>query len=217
MWPRARRSVGEFIYIRNPDVVNNIPLFPLQSVLFPSGRMALQIFEVRYIDLIRDCMRNDTGFGVVRLLSGGEVADQRGHKVSFDVTGCYARIVDWHALQSGRLGIVIEGEKLFDVIDHVNESNGLITADVEWNSPQNVALNTDIDSELVGLYQKLIRHPEVAKLGYSTDIKTPVELSMRLAQLLPMDAITKQALLVEPNCDTRVAHIQQLLRELGGG
>ena len=41
-----------------------IPLFPLNVVLFPEGELKLRIFESRYIDMVRDCFRNDTGFGI---------------------------------------------------------------------------------------------------------------------------------------------------------
>ena len=51
-----------------------IPVFPLSSVLFPTGRLPLQIFEQRYLDLVRDCLKQDTGFGMVWITEGEEVA-----------------------------------------------------------------------------------------------------------------------------------------------
>ena len=55
--------------------MKEIPLFPLPLVLFPGGRLPLQIFEVRYLDMVKSCMRENSGFGVVMLETGGEVFD----------------------------------------------------------------------------------------------------------------------------------------------
>ena len=89
--------------------MTEVPLFPLSAVLFPYGRMPLQIFEQRYLDLVRECRRNDSGFGVVWIKSGGEVAHPEATAPTLAEYGCYARIVDWDQLDSGLLGITVEG------------------------------------------------------------------------------------------------------------
>jgi hypothetical protein len=78
-----------------------IPLFPLSTILFPGGPLVLRIFEARYLDLVKRCMRDGTGFGVVQIREGQEAG---GPALTFDV-GTYARIVDFSQQPDGLLGI----------------------------------------------------------------------------------------------------------------
>ena len=77
-----------------------IPLFPLRSVLFPRGKLSLQIFERRYIDLVSQSLRDGSGFGVILLKDGDEVIKPGGNQELHPV-GTYARIVDWDQLDNG--------------------------------------------------------------------------------------------------------------------
>jgi hypothetical protein len=105
-----------------------IPLFPLGTVLFPGGPLPLRIFETRYIDLVRRCLRDDSGFGVVLIREGVEAG---GPALTYDV-GTYARIVDFSQQPDGLLGIRAAGERRFRIIERRRERDGLNVADVEW-------------------------------------------------------------------------------------
>jgi hypothetical protein len=105
-----------------------VPLFPLRTVLFPGGPLPLRIFETRYIDLVRRCMRDGSGFGVVLIREGAEAG---GPALTFDV-GTYARIVDFSQQTDGLLGIRAEGERRFQVLERRRERDGLNVARVEW-------------------------------------------------------------------------------------
>jgi hypothetical protein len=89
-----------------------LPLFPLQSVLFPGGRLALKVFEARYLDMVSDCLRRGTGFGVVCLTRGGEVRRASG-EVRFESTGVVARIDEVDAEQPGVLRLACRGTHRF--------------------------------------------------------------------------------------------------------
>jgi len=106
-----------------------IPLFPLGTVLFPGGPLPLRIFEARYIDLVRRCMREDTGFGVVLLKEGSEAG--AGPTATSDV-GTYARIVDFSGQPDGLLGIEARGERRFRILARSRARDGLNLAEVEW-------------------------------------------------------------------------------------
>ena len=95
--------------------MSEIALFPLSSVLLPSGRMSLQIFEQRYLDLVAHCMRESEGFGIVWLQQGSEVSGASLDTPNVGEYGTYARIVDWDQLPNGLLGITIEGQEPFDL------------------------------------------------------------------------------------------------------
>ena len=87
--------------------METIALFPLNSVMFPKGRVSLQIFESRYVDMIRQCLRETSGFGVVLIATGSEVA-RSGEKLDVHRVGTYCEIVDWNQLPNGLLGITAE-------------------------------------------------------------------------------------------------------------
>jgi Lon protease-like protein len=112
-----------------PAPQTGIPLFPLGTVLFPGGPLPLRIFEARYIDLVRRCLRENTGFGVVLLREGEEVGD--GPTETCDV-GTYARIVDFSGQPDGLLGIEARGERRFRILARRRARDGLNLADVEW-------------------------------------------------------------------------------------
>ena len=56
-----------------------LPLFPLKTVLFPDGVLPLKVFEARYVDMVRECMKSDAPFGVVLIRSGQEVGAASHH------------------------------------------------------------------------------------------------------------------------------------------
>jgi Lon protease-like protein len=112
-----------------PTPHTGIPLFPLGTVLFPGGPLPLRIFEARYIDLVRRCLRENSGFGVVLLREGEEVGD--GPTETCDV-GTYARIVDFSGQPDGVLGIEARGERRFRILERRRARDGLNLAEVEW-------------------------------------------------------------------------------------
>src|SRR5215813_11746341 len=90
-----------------------LPLFPLNTVLFPGGPLPLRIFEPRYVDMVRKCMREGVPFGVLLIRSGQEVGDVSS---AVDV-GTSVRIVDFHQLPNGLLGILGLGDQKCRVED----------------------------------------------------------------------------------------------------
>lgn len=91
---------------------NWLPLFPLQTVLFPDGMLPLRIFETRYIDMVRECMRLDKPFGVVAIREG----DETGSAAEPEAIGCIARIIEWDMEVGGLLMIRTQGGARFRVI-----------------------------------------------------------------------------------------------------
>ena len=105
----------------------NIALFPLSIVLFPDGPLPLRIFEARYVDMVRRCMRAASNFGVLLIREGNEV----GPASTFDV-GTSAQIMDFHQLSDGLLGLSCVGRRRFRVQSRQLQSDGLNLADVSW-------------------------------------------------------------------------------------
>lgn len=106
---------------------NWLPLFPLQTVLFPDGVLPLRIFETRYIDMVRECMRLDKPFGVVAIREG----DESGAAAQPEAVGCIARIVEWDMEVGGLLMIRTQGGARFRVIATRVLSDNRLEAQVE--------------------------------------------------------------------------------------
>lgn len=106
----------------------HLPIFPLNTVLFPHGPLPLRIFETRYVDMVKRCMRESSGFGVVLVTGGSEVGQAAGYA---DI-GTTARIVDFNLLPDGLLGITCRGERRFRIVRRWREADGLNMGEVEW-------------------------------------------------------------------------------------
>ena len=193
-----------------------IPLFPLGSVLFPGGRLPLQIFEQRYLDLVRGCLKEDTGFGMAWIAGGAEVALPGVDMPNLSVVGSYARIVDWVSLPNGLLGITIEGQERFRLTAARAEANQLVMAEVEMDAPRDpVPMREDWDS-MREVLVNLEKHPHVQKLGIRPDHNDAWQVGSALAQLLPVDERIKYHLLCLDDIEDFMGQMDHILNELGG-
>jgi hypothetical protein len=193
-----------------------IPLFPLGSVLYPKGRMPLQIFEQRYLDLVRGCLKENTGFGVAWIAAGAEVAHPGAGQPNLGEVGCYARIVDWDSLPNGLLGITIEGSERFRLQRARAEDNLLVMGEVEMLPvPEPEPMREEWDSMLEVL-RSLEQHPHVIRLGINVDHGDAWQVGAALAQLLPVDERIKYHLLRLDDIDDFMAQMDHILSQLGG-
>jgi Lon protease-like protein len=112
---------------------SELPLFPLQAVLFPGGLLGLKVFEARYLDLVTDCLRERRPFGVVALRSGREVRDLRdsARAVRFELVGTLAELIDADSDQPGILQVSCRGGERFQVLESRQRADGLWLARTE--------------------------------------------------------------------------------------
>lgn len=184
-----------------------IPLFPLQTVLFPAGPLPLRIFESRYIDMIGRCMKSGTGFGVVLILEGAEV----GASAAVAGVGTYASIEDFSQLPDGLLGIFCRGGRRFRILDRERAADGLYTATIEW-LPDAAALPLPAPFiPLARLLEKVL--PELGALyaDGETHFDDADWVGCRLAEILPLEPAEKQRLLESPDPVARLARLAPLL------
>lgn len=185
-----------------------LPIFPLNTVLFPGGPLPLRIFEPRYLDMVRRCLRERSGFGVVLIRAGGEVgsvADTAG-------VGTSARIVDFDTLEGGLLGLTCRGEKRFRLLRRWQARGGLNLGEIEW-LPQ--AADVPVPESLRPLSQ--IVEAVLPQLGeiYEAIGKKPQDaewVGARLAELLPLSLEDKQVLLEMDDPVARLERIAPLVR-----
>jgi len=165
-----------------------IPLFPLGTVLFPGGPLPLRIFEARYIDLVRRCLRDETGFGVVLIREGVEAG---GPADTFDV-GTYARIVDFSQQPDGLLGIRATGERRFRILERRRARDGLNLADVEWLPDElNLPLPDDL-AELAPALDSILAQVGEPYASLERRADDAAWVAGRLAEILPIPPGHKQ-------------------------
>jgi Lon protease-like protein len=193
---------------RSQSPLVEMPLFPLASVLFPGGRLQLRIFEPRYLDLVRECTRYGTGFGVCLILQGPEVG---GPAVPAAI-GTIARISDFHRDDDGLLGIVAEGGSRFHVARSRARSDGLLRGDVEvWpDEPEQ-----PVPVEFALLQTILERLIETMAPQWRDAPRSAYDdaswLGFRLAELLPLDAGEQQRMLELDDPVQRLAELRDIL------
>ena len=198
-------------------ISNDIPLFPLNIVLFPGGRFDLQIFERRYIDLVSHCMRTGTGFGICLLKSGEENSKENLHQ-TVHKTGTYANIVDWDQLDSGLLGITIEGAVKFVAQHFWQEDDDVLHASVEFSDIESteaeVIPSGDQYSALSELLRNLEDHPLVAERNLTIDYSDLRQLGWRLSELIPLGIDVRQELLEMNDPLERLSKIEKLVSDM---
>jgi Lon protease-like protein len=165
-----------------------IPLFPLGTVLFPGGPLPLRIFETRYIDLVRRCLREESGFGVVLIREGVEAG---GPAATFDV-GTYARIVDFSQQPDGLLGIRAEGERRFRIVGRRRARDGLNLADVEWLAEDTRQPLPEEFADLAPALDAILTQAGDPYGSLERHLDDAAWVSGRLAEILPVPAGHKQ-------------------------
>lgn len=192
-----------------------LPLFPLSAVLLPYGKMPLQIFEQRYLDLVRDCMKNGTDFGVVWIRRGEEVA-MKGSRQQLGDLGTLARIVDFDQLPNGLLGVTIEGRERFHLSDTWVASNGLVLGNVVFESMPEQAEFDDAWLSLREILENLKQHPHVRRMGLEIDFDDAWQVGYTLAQLLPLEESLKYSLLNAGDVEELMDQLDLILSDISG-
>ncbi len=189
-------------------MTDTLPLFPLDLVLFPGARLPLRIFESRYIDMVRECMRAKAGFGVVWRLDG-DAESTGGHAR----VGTEARIVDFSTLEDGLLGIDCRGSRRFIVRSTRFRDNGLLMAEVDWIQDQPSAAVAARHATLQSLLRQILAHRELAG-QIEADPEDASSLGLGLAGVLQIGQPRAQRLLEATVAEERLDEISALIESL---
>ena len=184
-------------------------LFPLHTVLFPGGPLPLRIFETRYTDMVRRCMRTQQPFGVVLIQDG----DEAGEVATTATVGCTARIVDFHTLHDGLLGIACVGEQKFRVLRVWRADDGLNMGEVEW-LPAEPELPLPADcARLATIVRRALDELAEHYVNVVKEFDDAAWVGMRVAELLPIDLASKQALLELGDPIERLRNLLTVVKE----
>jgi hypothetical protein len=185
-----------------------LPLFPLNAVLFPHGPLKLRIFETRYVDMIRRCMREELSFGVALIVEGVEA----GGPARTAQIGTSARIVDFEKLADGLLGITALGERRFAIASRSLQPDALNIAQVEWLDADPAQAVPDECGYLVMLLQQAL--PRLAPLYDYTPVNYEDAgwVGARLVEILPLPLGEKQRCLEMSDPLERLEYLRERVK-----
>ena len=197
-----------------------LPLFPLNTVLFPGGVLPLRIFEMRYVDMVRECMKSETPFGVVRIKSGSEV----GLAAEPETVGCMANITQWDMQDLGVLLLLTEGGERFRIVEtrilqdqRLEARVEMIAADAEVTvSAMHLscakALKLVIDDiNAKGRSEQGDRF--VSPFAQPAQLDNASWVANRWCEILPIPLKARQKLLELENAQSRLAIVHQYLQQ----
>jgi uncharacterized protein len=208
-----------------------VALFPLATVLFPQGVLPLRVFEARYLDMVRDCMRDDTAFGVC-LITDRRASETRPTRQTAEV-GTLARITAWDMKQLGVLQIRTVGTERFRLLSSDLQASGLLTGEVETIGPDDDVPVADEHRPCVDLLTRVIEDSsaqiaEKRRTGEAEDesavlAQSPFEqpfqmdssawVSNRLCEVLPVPLKAKQKLMELTDAATRLQIVHTYLKQ----
>lgn len=193
-----------------------IPLFPLHSVLFPGGRLPMRIFEQRYMDMAKLCLKESTSFGICLIAEGDEVASAGKKPAAPHRVGTLAHIADWDMQQLGVLDIIAQGGERFRLLRHWVEDSGLQKGEIELIAAPAVLPVPGAYARLVPLLRAIVEDMEA---GAPNAPAAPHRffdagwLGMRYAEVLPIPALARQKLL---ELDDSIDRLEIIYRFLEG-
>ena len=190
----------------------NTPLFPLETVLFPGGTLLLQVFEPRYLQMVKYCMQNDTGFGVCLIDDENEPEDKE--TLVFAV-GTYANIYDFEKLDNGMLGVHCHGNWRFRLDDNNLHGNELHYGNIERWLENPCAEHPAVMQSCVEYLQ---RSAERGELPFQLDAESPVDdphwISYRLGEILPLTTRSRQTILELDDASLRLKTLYAVVQTL---
>lgn len=190
-------------------VIQDLSIFPLNTVLFPEGVLPLKVFEQRYIEMTKACLRDSRPFGVCRIREGREV----GSAAVPEPVGCFATIESWDMPQPNLFHLVARGGERFRIREMRVAPNHLISASVE-------PIPADFAAPGVDRLCREVLQAIIGKVG-AEHFPAPARLDdaawvgFRLAEVLPLEARAKQELLEITDAAARLVQLRVLLVQHG--
>jgi len=198
--------------------IPELPLFPLQTVLFPAGLLSLKVFEARYLDLVGRCLREKQPFGVVCLRQGTEVRRSGGEAVRFESQGVLARLDEVDAEQAGILRVKCVGTQRFRFKRAHQQADGLWLAEAKTLPDDKVVPPSET---LVPTVRALANAIAALRQQGTEPFVSPYRfddagwVANRWCEILPISLAAKQKLLELEDPLTRLQLVDEYLRGKG--
>ncbi len=188
----------------------NLPIFPLNSVIFPKGVLPLRIFESRYLDMVRQCSRHQTEFVICLIKDGREVGTAAKHQN----VGTACKIIDWETLPDGLLGITVMGQARVQVNHTQVQPNQLLVGEVEYLQEEEDQLLPEKFDEWANLISVIIKELGEPFSQQYQDLHSAHWVAARLTEYLPFELEQKQRILEIDHPLVRLEHLQDILKDI---
>ncbi len=190
---------------------NNFPVFPLGLVALPGSIQSLQIFEPRYINMVKECMSNGHGFIIVLQSKLESISDYGMSK-----KGTYVEIIDFNNLPNGLLGITVRSENKVNISNICQLEDGLHVADAK---PE---IDPEVDDqailaeypEISNILTQLMKHPRICDLQIKVDFSSADSVAYNLAGLIPLSSFEKQNLLEAFDASQRMGILAKYIENI---
>jgi Lon protease-like protein len=190
---------------------NNFPVFPLGLVALPGSIQSLQIFEPRYINMVKGCMSNGHGFIIVLQSKLESISDYGMSK-----KGTYVEIIDFNNLPNGLLGITVRSENKVNISNICQLEDGLHVADAK---PE---IDPEVDDqailaeypEISNILTQLMKHPRISDLQIKVDFSSADSVAYNLAGLIPLSSFEKQNLLEAFDASQRMGILAKYIENI---
>jgi len=192
-----------------------LPLFPLNTVLFPGGLLPLKVFEQRYIDMAKACLADDRPFGVCLITRGDEVARPGGPAPDISAIGTTARITNWDMPQLGILHVATLGGTRFLIERHSVEPSGLLIGEVKEIAAEPRVALTQAQVPLVRLLELIATRVGPGNFPADPAYDDASWVGYRLAEFLPLPMPIKQSMLEINDAGVRLTVLQKFLQDQG--
>ena len=187
--------MGWFDFVRSPAGTSvetlRIPLFPLNTVLFPGGLQPLKIFEQRYLDMAAACMKDNSPFGICLIDKGGEV----GRAAVPHGVGTLATITNWEMEQLGILMITAQGGRRFRIIETQIGDGHLLEGTVELLAEASPTPLPPERERLLPLLQRIVGDLGPERIPEPHRYDDAEWVGYRITEVLPIQNLAKQKLL----------------------
>ncbi len=183
----------------------HIFLFPLGTVLFPGGMLPLKIFEQRYLDMTKACIRDNAPFGVCLIREGREV----GAAAVPEAVGCLATIEQWEMPNASMFHLLARGGQRFRILETHVADNGLLSGNVEMLPPPAASAP---DAECVAVLKRVIEQVGAENLPQPVRLDDAAWVAYRLVEMLPMPMADKQLLLECAHTDILSERIKNTIK-----
>ena len=189
--------------------VNKLPVFPLGLVVLPGTIQTLQIFEPRYLSMVKDCMNSESGFVIT--LSNDNISGE-----SFMSQGTFVDIIDFNQLPNGLLGITVKGREKVSIKSIEQVESGLHYASISPIAEPVVDDQAVLAKfpDLINVLSQLKEHPQVKLLPLEIDMLSAESVSYQLAGLIPISPMQKQKLLEAFDSKQRMNILAKLVSKI---
>ena len=190
---------------------NNLPVFPLGLVALPGTIQHLQIFEPRYVNMVKECMEKDQGFVIVF-----QKQALKNNNYEISKKGCYVEIIDFNNLPNGLLGITVKSINKVSIKDLTQLQDGLHIAEI------NPLVDPEVDDqallaefpEITNILNQLVKHPRIIDMPIEVDFNSADSVAYHLAGLIPIPWSHKQSLLEAFDASQRFTILSKYIEEI---